>query len=191
MPFGSVDGSNESETKFNFTGAIPESIFREDGEKRKILLQQWASIAIFQKYGVRPDQLEFRRSRKTPSKDKLQATVFELEISACQNSTVPLVGGGVFTQVGDARRTPYYRVGHGLNDAVRGGYLFAQTLQEPSKRITIEQYKREIILMDQLTDKMVRNNLNSDVLSEKIESSILQAEKQEYEALKASCPAVA
>lgn len=147
-------GSNESHTKFNFTGAIPESIFRAPESERKIMLQKWASEVIYQELGIRPEQLEFRVSRKSPAKDKLQATVFNVEILISQNSIIPLPGGGYFSQVGDCRRTPYYRVGHGLTDALAGGYAFANVVND---KMTIDEYRQMIHQMDEsLDDQMLQ-----------------------------------
>lgn len=143
---------NEKQTKFNFTGAIPESIFRAPYEVRRELLHKWASEVIFQKYGIKPEQLEYRSSTKSPEKDRLQANVFELEIIICQKPVLSLPGGGFFTLIGDARRTPYYRVGHGLNDAVKGGYSFALTLEPSPHGINIEEYTNLVRSMDKYVD---------------------------------------
>jgi hypothetical protein len=69
--------------------------------------------------------LEYRGDRP------LEATTFETNIDATPTPVVELAHGGVFAQIGDARRSPYYVLGHGLNHAIQGGIAFVEAMQTP------------------------------------------------------------
>ena len=122
--------ANAARTKFYFAGEIPEQIFSEEDETKRIgQLKTWASKAIYQKFGATEAQLEFRTSRKTPAKDSLQASVFKMQMIVCEKPFVDLEHG-VFAQIGDARRTTNYNLVHGINDAIRGGVAFANAMTD-------------------------------------------------------------
>lgn len=138
--------ANKDKSKFSFAGEIPEAIFREpDPDKKKQQLKAWASIAIREQFGINPDHLSFRDSKKSPAKNNFQATAFEMEL---QTSNTPIIEleNGVFAQIGDARRTPNYFLGHGLNDAIQGGYAFAQAIKKDG--FDIDSYVGEIEKLD-------------------------------------------
>lgn len=138
--------ANQDKSKFSFAGEIPEAIYREpDPDKKKQQLKAWASIAIQEQFGINPDHLSFRDSKKSPAKNNFQATAFEMEL---QTSNTPIIelNNGVFAQTGDARRTPNYFLGHGLNDAIQGGYAFAQAIKKDG--FDIDSYVDEIEKID-------------------------------------------
>jgi len=122
--------SNHDKTKFYFAGEIPKHIFEiKDPAERSDKLKKWASAAISEQFDITEDKLEYRISTKTPAKNRLQATVFEMEMMQTDKQIVDLADG-VFAQIGDARRTPDYFFGHGLNDAIKSGVSFAKGVTE-------------------------------------------------------------
>ncbi len=144
---------NAAQTKFYFAGEIPEHIFREkDDNVRAALLKTWAAKTISQKYGVTEEQLEYRQSRKTPAKDRLQCTVFEMQISVANKPLVDL-SAGVFAQVGDARRTPNYNLAHGMNDAIKGGIAFADAIN--GQDFKKEEFIKTVNMMDTRVEKIM------------------------------------
>lgn len=147
---------NKNKTKFSFAGEIPRRIYEErDEATRDELLKEWVGEAIFREYGYRPDQLEYRVSKKE-SKNRLKATAFKMEMTECEKPVVPLCGDGFFVQIGDARRTPNYTLGHGLNDAIALGISFAHGLSS-SQRSTILIYSRMAALKDSVIVRSMRS----------------------------------
>lgn len=139
---------NKDKTKFYFAGEIPESIFRiESKPERDEQLKQWASIFIYKKYGIQADQLEYRMSIKNPKKDTIQANAFEMNLTICNKQAVAL-SNGIFVQIGDARRSPNFYLGHGINDAILGGAALA------SNYISLQQLKSIIEAKDKTLDHM-------------------------------------
>lgn len=142
---------NAAKTKFYFAGEIPESIFKEEDEAtRAAKLKTWAAESVYRQYGITEDQLDYRHSRKTPAKDRLQCTVFDMEM-VCSNKILVNLKNGVFAQVGDARRTPNYNLGHGLNDAINGGVAFADAII--STGFSTEEFTQKIHHMDEAIEK--------------------------------------
>lgn len=149
---------NASKTKFYFAGEVPKEVFEEkDDGTRADKLKKWASKAIYEKYGITEDQLEFRKSEKTPAKNRLQATAFEMQIVICKKPVVDL-SNGVFSQIGDARRTPNYHLAHGMNDSIRGGITFANAITASGFRKP--EFIRSMDIMDkQVEGRMMREQL--------------------------------
>ncbi len=138
---------NSDLDKFYWAGEIPKTIFEEpDEELRRTQLLEWACIAIYKQLGITPAQLEYRKSRKMPAKDKLQATVFELNMRICHQAMVDL-SHGVFAQIGDGRRSSNYKYASGLNDAIATGRAFARGFaSEPFDR---KPFEETIQMMDE------------------------------------------
>lgn len=173
--------TNADRTKFYFAGEIPKLIFEEpDQNQRNELLQKWSAEAIKLEYGYSFEQLEYKKSTNTPAKNKLQATVFEMEMQVCQTPLVRLEGG-VFAQVGDARRTPNYNLGHGLNDAIAGGIAFVNALGlSPDYQFNEGNFLRTITSMDRDVESAMTSteNLDQKVLLKSIDKLIKHLEKK-------------
>lgn len=166
-------------TKFYFAGEIPKKIFDAPNETRKDLLQQWASEAIKKEYGYGQEQLEFRTSAKTPIKNDLQASVFEMKMQVAQEPLIKL-DNGVFTQVGDARRTPNYNLGHGLNDAVAGGIAFVNAIGSSKEAFKEERFLSTLSAMDKYVENGMTIKLNPEheKLVEQIDKLIKHLDKR-------------
>lgn len=166
---------NLDETKAYFAGEIPKSIFDAPPEERKKLLHKWACLALM----VDDQKFEYKISSKSKAKDYLQATVFEMNIVLCQKPVVDLCGGGVFSQIGDARRTPDFYVGHGLNDAIECAIAFVDNMQDVG--FDKEGYTRHIDTVDERVDKKIKMENppppDETVLSKAIDKLIAQLEK--------------
>ncbi|OGV27170.1 MAG: hypothetical protein A3F18_07075 [Legionellales bacterium RIFCSPHIGHO2_12_FULL_37_14] len=121
---------NEDSNEFYFVGEVPESIYKAEPEKKRELLKKWASLAIREKMGINIEDLEYEETSNQAQK-ALQATVFEMRIKKCQHPLVD-IESGMFAMIGDARRTPNYLVGHGMNDAIAGGIEFVTCINANS-----------------------------------------------------------
>ncbi|MDP3560851.1 MAG: hypothetical protein Q8R83_01565 [Legionellaceae bacterium] len=159
--------TNAAQTKFYYVGEIPKCIYDAPNDSQANLLKKWASEAISAKFMVRDEQLEYRVSRKTPAKDRLQSSVFEMNLMVCNKSTFPLANG-MFAQIGDARRTPNYHVLHGMNDAIKGGFAFVEALSTKD----FKKFEEKIAMMDENVE--LRMSINKDVVKE----ATLGAEKK-------------
>ncbi|WP_118996646.1 NAD(P)/FAD-dependent oxidoreductase [Legionella oakridgensis] len=139
---------NKDLTEFYFAGEVPQSIFRASEEDRPELLKQWAGAAIKEKYGVNIDDLEYRVTGNR-AEDALQATVFEMRMRQSQHSLID-VQAGKFARIGDARRTPNYNLGHGMNDAIAGGLAFVECIGKPphADEFDSAQFNRTMQSMD-------------------------------------------
>jgi 2-polyprenyl-6-methoxyphenol hydroxylase-like FAD-dependent oxidoreductase/DNA-binding transcriptional MerR regulator len=121
---------NREQTRFYFAGEIPKAIFDDpDPSSKREKLKQWAGAAIKEQYGIDPTYLQFPAA-DDPTEQKLQATVFEMNVAYCDNPIIELPNGGKFVRIGDARRSPDYFLGHGMNDAVLGAIAFVNELAE-------------------------------------------------------------
>ncbi len=120
---------NDSKTKFCFTGEIPKAIFDEpDTALRKNKLKEWASTFISKRYGMPINKLIFKdytgrssdkhKQAKHEKKAMLQVSAFQIEgFRVCDQPLIDL-NSGVFSSVGDARRSSYYLLTHGIQDGV-------------------------------------------------------------------------
>lgn len=121
--------SNQAKTKFSFAGDIPNSIFSATGERQLELLKNWAALQIAKEYGNLSllGQLDYRQSKKyLKSKDKVKACTFTMSLSVCTQPLFPLAGGGYYAPIGDARRSPNYKISHGIHDAILAGIEFVR-----------------------------------------------------------------
>ncbi|MDP1601739.1 MAG: FAD-dependent oxidoreductase [Legionella sp.] len=167
--------TNAANTKFYLAGEIPEAIFKEeDAQVRALKLKTWATVAIQERYGVTEEQLEYRQSRNTPAKDRLQCTVFEMKMQENDKQFVALENG-VFAQIGDARRTPNYNLGHGMNDAIKGGVAFINAMNPrgfDKNKFTLEMEQMDLIIEDNMTTIKQRNIEAKDRNRSKIINSL-------------------
>lgn len=116
--------------KFSYTGEIPQLIFTAPEHVQTELLKNWAILQITKEY---PNfsllqHLDFRTSRKdTQGKNKLKALTFRMNLSVCRQAAFQ-IHNGYYAPIGDARRTPDYKIGHGLHDAIAMGIEFARCI---------------------------------------------------------------
>jgi hypothetical protein len=144
--------TNKNGNKFSFVGEVPECIHREaDPKLKEEMLRKWAAVGIHQKFGIPESELIFHTSKKHATKDKLRATTFVMDMNVCEQALISLhesPNDGVFAQVGDARRTPNYRLGHGANDAILGGLAFADAIDDNDLSFDDVKFKEAIKKMD-------------------------------------------
>ncbi|WED44308.1 FAD-dependent oxidoreductase [Legionella cardiaca] len=165
--------TNAAQSKFYFAGEIPKQIFEASEEERAELLKKWACFNIEKHYGLKEEQLEYRKSKKTPAKDKLQVTIFEMPLAICQKPVFDL-SNGVFAQIGDARRTPNYNFGHGVNDAIMGGIAFSQAMS--SALFAKDTFAQAVQRMDKIIDdKMKMSKQNREQVKERAKRKLLKA----------------
>lgn len=123
---------NEDRSKVTFSGEIPQSIFMAPPEMRRELLRQWAILAINcnmadeASMSITPEALEYRVS-PNPIKNELMATKFEVPLVQ-SNRALYKLSHGVYAPIGDARRTPNYKLGHGLNHALKCGVEYVRCI---------------------------------------------------------------
>ncbi|KTD08260.1 FAD-dependent oxidoreductase [Legionella jamestowniensis] len=165
--------TNAACTKFYFAGEIPQQIFAASKPEQTELLKKWASSFIKKHYGFDEEHLEYRESKNTPAKDKLQTTVFSMTIEVCKTAVLNL-SNGVFAQIGDARRPPNYNLAHGVNDAIIGGLLFAKAMS--STPFAEESFKKSLKDMDdEIENKMQEIKLTRKDAKEKAKKKLIDA----------------
>ncbi len=146
-------GFDENPTKFSYTGEIPKLIFEATGAEQLELLKTWAVVQIAKQYkepGL-ANQLAFRPSKKFEhSKDKIKATAFEMHLTVC-NQAVFSLPNGYYAPIGDARRSPNYKLAHGLHDAIVEGVEFVRCLY--GRRFDISRYEALITHIDESLDQ--------------------------------------
>lgn len=146
-------GFDRNPTKFSYTGEIPKLIFAATGAVQLELLKIWAVVQIAKQYkepGL-ASQLDFRQSKKFEhSKDKLKATAFDMHLTVC-NQAVFALPNGYYAPIGDARRTPNYKLAHGLHDAIVEGIEFVRCLH--GRTMDIRRYEALITQIDQSLDQ--------------------------------------
>lgn len=138
---------NHARTKFSFVGEIPDSLFVTKDERQLDLLKNWAALQIAKEYGDLSllNHLDYRQSKKYPqSKDKVKACTFTMNLSLCTEAVFPLAGGGYYAPIGDARRSPDYKKGHGIHDAMLAGIEFVRGIQNQD----MNPYRATILAMD-------------------------------------------
>lgn len=126
-------GTESIPTKFSYTGEIPKDIYDKTGDEQEALLKLWAITAILKEYNhpSLATQLDFRKSaKKEHDKQKIQAVPFKLHQTMCTQSLFKLPHGGHYAPIGDARRTPYYKLSHGINDAILTGVSFVRSIKD-------------------------------------------------------------
>ena len=80
------------------------------------------------------------------------ATTFQVSLVKSNQALYPLPHG-VYAPVGDARRTPNYKLGHGLNDALQCGVEFARCIRRDGGLFDQERYQALVDKVDQNFDK--------------------------------------
>ncbi len=120
--------SNEDKNEFSFAGEIPKAVFEATQNERSELMRKWAAAAVKEDFGFDEDDLEINVGGAMP------ITTFKMEMIEQQSPLISLQQGGQFGCIGDARRTPNYNLGHGMNDAVSGGLLFADSISNHTDR---------------------------------------------------------
>ncbi|CEK11540.1 FAD-dependent oxidoreductase [Legionella hackeliae] len=164
---------NAAHTKFYFAGEIPQQIFDAPESEQKKQLKQWASVFLKANYGIEEEQLEYRQSKKTPSKDKLQNTVFAMATYVCETPLLDL-SNGVFAQIGDARRLPNYNFAHGVNDSIKGALLFSQAMS--SNPFSKEIFEKGLEAIDKsIEDGMQKFKQSKSEAREKAKKKLVKA----------------
>lgn len=158
---------NIKANKISFVGEIPEAIYNEtDPEKKQHALKQWAVLMIGSKYHITEGQLEFKISLKKPDKNKFNAVAFEVNAVVADKTVINLHDSpskSVFAQIGDARRTPYYRYGQGVNDAILSGVYFVESIRNDNN-FDIERFESAINIIDEKLMRLIlERNLSYEI----------------------------
>ena len=154
--------------KYYLAGEVPEKIHLAKPEERPELLRKWAAIEIKDNYGLEEPQLEYRQSVKHHVKNKLQSASFEMNIVGVDKPCIELPGssGAFFGQVGDARQTPNYQFGHGLNDAITGGIAFVDSIT-PSCHFEKNKFDKKIQELDEVFSERMSSMKNQGMEQKK------------------------
>lgn len=164
-----------SPRKFSFAGEIPAKIAKMQEPEKKEQLRLWVAKVIQEKWGINPEDWVFSEPKKENAevKKKLQATTFGLfEIKKAKTASVALGDGQYFAQIGDARRTPFYPLGHGVNDAFSGAIAFVSCLGQKNKKVTFEDKEFNELINEQ--DKQLNQAMASTHLSHRAMNSLLK-----------------
>lgn len=98
-------------------------------DERKLLAQLRPKDLIILPKKVKPGRSEAYLNHF----DRLNATAFKLEYFSADIPSAGLGKEGTYALVGDSFQTPWFYGSHGMNDAICGGLLFAESLDKNGK----------------------------------------------------------